>query len=162
MTAIAYSPRPLARLADLRSSDWTLKRYSIRFGTAPFDAARFDGGRALALGALPIPAKVQGRCGVGFLVEHQGNSVDYLVLGWWDRENELPLRVYVRDAGTSWRAAHGGESVCVWDLQVIWAERQAYVGTVMNPAISDGVAAYLQHDTLSVVTDAPEQATARV
>lgn len=108
--------------------------------------------------------KVQGRCGAGFLIEHQGNSLDYLVLGWWDRENELPLRVYVRDAGTPWRAARGGESVCVWDLQVVWAERPAYVGTVMNPAMGD-VAAYLQHDTLSLVIDAPdapEQAAARV
>jgi len=156
-----YAARPIARLTDLRSGDWTLKRYSIRYGAAPFDAARFDGGRALALGAIPIAAKDHGRCGAGFIIEHQGNSVDYLVLGWWDRENELPLRVYVRDSGAPWRPARGGESVCVWDLQVIWAERQAYVGTVMNPAIPDGVAAYLRHDTLSIVADAQERATAR-
>jgi len=159
---MTYVARPISRLADLRSGDWTLKRYSIRHGAAPFDPARFDGGRALALGAIPIPAKDHGRCGAGFIIEHQGNSVDYLVLGWWDRENELPLRVYVRDSGAPWRPSRGGESVCVWDLQVIWAERQAYVGTVMNAAIRDGVSAYLRHDTLSLVTDAPETATARV
>jgi hypothetical protein len=155
-----YAPRPISRLQDLRSGDWTLKRYSIRYGDAPFDAARFDGGRAMALGALPIAARDQGRCGAGFLIEHQGEAVDYLVLGWWDRQNELPLRVYVREGGAAWRTAKGGESVCVWDLQVIWAERQAYVDTVMNRASRDGVADYLRHDTLSLVSDAGERAPA--
>lgn len=131
-----------------------MKRYSIRYGHAPFDPSRFDEGRALAIAALPTPATASGRCGVGFVIEHQGDNVDYLVLGWWDRDNELPLRVYVRDGVQLWRPARGGESVCVWDLQVIWAERQAYVGTVMAP---DGTAdAYLRHDTLSLVSDAPE------
>jgi hypothetical protein len=150
---VTYAPRPIATLPHLRSGDWTLKRYSIRHGSAPFDAARFDGARALALGALPIAAREQGRCGAGFLIEHQGDAVDYLVLGWWDRNNELPLRVFVREPRESWRPARGGESVCVWDLQVIWAERQAFVGTVMRLNHRDGPAAYLAHDTLALVAD---------
>jgi hypothetical protein len=67
------------------------------------------------------------------------------VLGWWDRDNELPLRVFVRDTadGEGWRAARGSESVCVWDLQVIWAEREAYVATVMGADADAGRARYL-------------------
>jgi hypothetical protein len=135
-------------LSPLRFSGWTLKRYSIRYGDAPFQPTRFDAGRALAMGTLPSPAVAPGRIGMGFLIEHQGNRVDYVVLGWWDRDNELPLRVFVRDEGQQWRAGRGTESVCVWDLQVVWAERQAYVATVMRGMTPE---AYATHDTLAVI-----------
>ena len=126
-----YAARPVVTLTPLRYAGWTLKLHGIRYGSAPFDESRFDAGRALALAQLPSPATAPGRPGVGFFIEHQGNGVDYLVLGWWDRENELPLRVFVCEPGGQWRQARGAESVCVWDLEVIWAEREAYVATIM-------------------------------
>ena len=52
------------------------------------------------------------------------------MLGWWERENELPIRVFVR-AADGWRPAADGESFCVWDLRVIWWEREAYVNTLL-------------------------------
>ncbi len=126
-----YRSRPITAREPIRYRDWMLKSYEIVHGTAPFDASRFADARPLALASLPEPAITPVRPGVGFIIEHQGNAVDYLVLGWWDRENELPLRVFVRDSGT-WRPAQGSESVCVWDLQVIWHERQAYVSTILG------------------------------
>lgn len=149
-----YAPRAISTLSPLRIRDWTLKRYAIRYGEAPFDDRRFESGRAFALAALPSPAVIPGRCGVGFMIEHQGNRIDYIVLAWWDRQNELPLRVYVREAGAEWRAARGSESVCVWDMQVLWAERQAYVATAMSgmPANS-----YVERDALAFIEDAPRR-----
>ncbi len=140
-----YAPRPIRfdgiQTPDV-SSGWRLKRYDIWHGDAVFDAGRFEAGTALALAELPAPAVTEMRPGVGFLVAHQGSGMDYLVLGWWDRENELPLRVFVRaDDGGTWRPAHGSESVCVWDLQVIAHERDAYVETVLGGGT---VAAYLE------------------
>jgi hypothetical protein len=66
------------------------------------------------------------------------------VLGWWDRENELPLRVFVSPdlSAGSWRRSEGSESVCVWDLEILWAEREFYVATVLKPGSGD-VAEYL-------------------
>ena len=31
-----------------------------------------------------------------------------------------------------WRPAGVNESFCVWDLRVIWWEREAYVGTMLT------------------------------
>lgn len=131
---LRYQPRPITPLDPVTHGDWTLKSYSIVYGPHAFDPSRFTDGRRLALACLPTPAVTPERLGVGFLIEHQGRDVDYLVLGWWDRENELPLRVFVCDPadGDGWRPARGSESVCVWDLQVIWAEREAYVWTVLG------------------------------
>jgi hypothetical protein len=69
------------------------------------------------------------------------------VLAWWDNENELPLRVFVREleGDSQWRAARGVESFCVWDLQVIAFERDAYVATLLagSPDVAGATRAYL-------------------
>ncbi len=110
---------------------YRLKSYGIVCGEAAFEKERFAGGLTLAAKELPTPASVSGRPGVGFVILHQGFGVDYLILAWWDRENELALRVFVReDAG--WRPARGGEGLCVWDLRVLWHEREAYVNNHNN------------------------------
>lgn len=51
----------------------------------------------------------------------------------WDRESELPTRVSVASKSPpgAWRAATG-ESFCVWDMEVLWFERQAYVATLQR------------------------------
>lgn len=131
LTIEPFRSRDITSLPWLEHQGWTLKRYAINHGATPYHESRFDEGRSLALAALPPSPTGPGRVGAGFLIEHQGNLVDYLVLAWWDRQNELPLRIYVREPSADWREARDAESVCVWDLQVIWAERQAYVSTVM-------------------------------
>ena len=140
-----FHPRPIQPLGLTSVGEWRLKRYTIVRHTAPDSESHgewpdFEPGRRLAHAALPSPVHAAGRVGVGFFIEHRGNGADYIVLGWWDRENELPVRVFVRDhsPGAAWRAARGSESFCVWDLQVVAFERDAYVGTVLSERASEG------------------------
>ncbi len=95
----------------------------------------------MAMAELPQPAQIVGRPGLGFLICHQGRTGDYTILCWWDRENELPIRVFVRD-DQGWRPARGSESVCVWDLEVIWHERCAYVESMLQAGVEAPVEAY--------------------
>jgi len=127
-----------------RYADWRLKLFSVNYGSGPIDWPVFAPGLALAERSLPRPAIATGRPGVGFLIAHQGRDANYAVLGWWDRENELPLRIFVSldRRPESWRSAADGESICVWDIEVVWAEREAYVATVLSPS-GGGVDAYL-------------------
>lgn len=129
-----YAPRPIVPDGVLAHDGWRLKRYRITAGDAPADRAAFDEGAAILLAALPSPACTEARAGLGFLILHRGRGADYAVLGWWDRENELPTRVAVREqkSDAAWRPARASESFCVWDLQVIGFERDAYVDTVLR------------------------------
>jgi hypothetical protein len=136
-----YEPRRLDFLGHETIAGYRLKTYSLRVDDAPLDRERFAAGWSAARAALPQPARADGRPAVGFAIAHQGRTGDYLILGWWDRENELPVRVWLRD-GADWRPAAGGESFCVWDLRVLWWEREAYVATVLAGR-DDGIAAYL-------------------
>lgn len=127
---VRYEPRPLSFLGVDSVAGYRLKVYSICYADSPFERERFAGGWALASRALPQPSVIVERPGVGFAIMHQGRTGDYLILCWWDRENELPIRVFLGDAD-GWRPASRSESICVWDLRVLWWEREAYVGTVL-------------------------------
>jgi hypothetical protein len=124
---------------------WRLKRYSIVYGPRAFDWAAYDDAWPLVRHALPSPPVAQGRPGVGFVIAHTGRGVHYVVLGWWERENELPVRLFVRGFGPDdrWRSAQPGESFCVWDLQVIAHERDAYVETVLRSPDRPDLEGYL-------------------
>jgi hypothetical protein len=114
---------------------WRVKLYSIVHRASDLSWEGFEPAIDRAMAALPTPAQTDARAGVGFIIAHEARSVWYLTLGWWDRENELPLRIWVRELaeGAMWRPAQGAESVCVWDLEVIGFERDAYVSTVLAP-----------------------------
>ncbi len=135
---IPFAPRPIEFLRIAEHAGWRIKLYSIVYDSRPFEEATFEGGLRLALDALPQPAVNRSRLGVGFCILHRGRGADYAVLGWWDRENELPFRVFVRaPEETEWRASRQSESFCVWDLQIITFEREAYVATILaSPARS--------------------------
>jgi len=128
----AYRPRRIRFHQVLGLDGWRLKLYSISFDGSDISWDDFDGGLALARSALPRPAAEEGRPGVGFVIAHHGDGIDYAVVSWWDRENELPTRVFACACGNGWRPASGGESFCVWDLEVIWAEREVYLETFLS------------------------------
>jgi hypothetical protein len=128
-----YEPREIRFAGSRGRGGWRLKLYTVRYGARPIDWDGFEPALRLAEEALPEPDPGRGRPGLGFLIAHQGRTGDYTVLAWWDRENELPLRVWVRRKPTEpWRPAGDGESVCVWDLEIIGAERQAWVDTMLR------------------------------
>ena len=143
----AYSPRTVRFHQILGLDGWRLKLYSISFDRSDVDWTDFDGGLALVRSALPEPAADAGRPGVGFVIAHHGEGIDYAVVSWWDRENELPTRVFARsdDDRKGWRPAGGGESFCVWDLEVIWAEREAYIEMYLSGDPPDAAGYLARH-----------------
>ena len=161
-----YRPRPIRFLGPREHAGWRIKVYEISHDAgAPVEWPHFERGLALALGTLPAPAVTAERPGAGFLIAHQGRGADYAVVGWWDRENELPVRVFFRDraAGDAWRPAQGGESFCVWDLQVIWFERETYVATVLGGRGTEALDEYLRRglDVAPPPAERPEPAVER-
>ena len=139
-----YAPRPIRCHGVRELAGYRLKDYSIVHGPAPVDWLDFARGFELVLALLPRPAVAAGRPGVGFRIAHQGRTGRYAVLAFWDNENELPVRIAVRRDEGGWRLAEGSESLCVWDLQVVSFERDAYISTLLSgEAGVDQVARYL-------------------
>ena len=122
-----------------------LKRYDTTIDGGGVDEASYARGIEMAGEMLPREAVGADRPGVGVLICHTGKAVEYVVMGWWDHQNELVMRVLVRDrvAGAAWRDGAGEWSFCVWDLEVMWHEREAYVQHVLSPAAGAEVEEYL-------------------
>jgi len=64
-----------------------------------------------------------------FVIFHDGSGCDYLVLVWWENENELFTSVSVKDDG-EWVEDANKYSFCLYDLEVFWVERNIYIQTI--------------------------------
>ncbi|TLU66354.1 hypothetical protein FE810_06595 [Thalassotalea litorea] len=64
-----------------------------------------------------------------FVIFHDGASCDYLVLVWWANDNELFTSVSVKSEGV-WAEDPNKYSFCLYDLEIMWAERNIYVQTM--------------------------------
>lgn len=134
-----FSPNPYASRRILPRepvgwSGWSLKRYDILYQVDHLDEPLYAEGLRLAMSALPSPAQTEKRPGVGFVICHHGADWHYIVLNWWDNENELFQRIYLRAFDDdAWRDGAGEGSFCVWDTQVIAFERDTYVQHVLSP-----------------------------
>jgi hypothetical protein len=128
-----YAPRTIRGHGLRELNQWRVKVYSISEDGPEIDWAWFDPGVEMALGVLPVVAVDRGRPGAAIMIAHDARVGSYVVLGWWDRENELPVRVFVRAPGDhTWRAADDDQSFCVWDMYVLWHERNTYVRTLLR------------------------------
>jgi len=141
----AYRPRSI-RARDLHTSrGWRLKIYEITYDASPLDWPVYEEVLPEMLTMLPQPAATAHRPGVGFVIAHQGRGWHYFLLHWWDHENELCQKVFVRrfGPGEKWRPA-GDQSFCVWDLQVLAFERDAYVTHVLSQPTAPDLDGYLK------------------
>ena len=62
----------------------------------------------------------------GFAIFHAGATMLYLVVCWWGNGNELFTAVSVREDG-HWVEAPSRYSFCIWDLEVMWFERNSFI-----------------------------------
>ncbi|RDI96909.1 hypothetical protein DVT68_19490 [Dyella solisilvae] len=61
-----------------------------------------------------------------FAICHDGASARYLVLGWWGNDNEMFVAVAVEQE-RGWIEDAARYSFCLWDMEVMWHERNAFV-----------------------------------
>lgn len=66
-----------------------------------------------------------------FAIFHEGANAQYLVLAWWGNANELFTSVSVREP-TGWLVESDQYSFCLWDLEILWAERNIYIETMYS------------------------------
>jgi len=91
------------------------KTYQIQHNSSAFDWPLYEQAIIQFASALPTPAITKARPGVGFIICHQGREWHYLVICYWDNENELIQKVYVQKLTEkeNWRPASENQSICV-------------------------------------------------
>lgn len=121
-----FKPRRTESAADWLDDDG-IKLYTISASGQLVDTAAYHARLAEVKHSRPIdwagtPA---------FAIFHDGAGMAYLVLCWWGNDNELFTSVSVRiDEG--WVEDANRFSFCLWDLEVIWHERNAFIDTLYS------------------------------
>lgn len=142
-----YRKRRVRTLAPFEFDDWRLKVHGVSAGDDELSHTFVNAAREAARAILPRPGvRPPDRYGLGFLVVHAGFDADFVVVCWWGAQNELFLRVLTSPPGRPQllreRTNREGSVACVWDLAVIWHEREAWARHVMRSGGAD-VDAYL-------------------
>lgn len=116
-----FQPRRTKPLIGQTDPDG-LKMYTISATGAPVDPQRYTTRLAVQKRVIAVPW----RDTAAFAILHDGASLGYLVIGWWGNDNELFTSVSVTD-GHGWVEDPRCNSFCLWDLEVMWHERNAYI-----------------------------------
>jgi len=127
-----FVPRRIESRADWCDAEG-VKLYSISAAGSRVDESAYRERlagmkRARAVAWATTPA---------FAIFHDGAMLRYLVLCWWGNDNELFTAVSVLTA-TGWVEDAGRFSFCVWDMEVMWHERNAFIAHVYCPNPSLG------------------------
>ena len=119
-----FQPRP-SRPAQPSHDEDGIKLYAISLQPGEFDCQAFlDQLRVMKRRKSHDWGKL-----ASFAIFHRGQSMDYLVLVYWGNDNELFVDVDVKQAA-QWQRARQDYSFCLWDMEVMWFERNCFVQTL--------------------------------
>jgi len=142
-----HRPRPFIGLGHVAQNGWLLKRYAITVDRHPPSPALLQAALDLAGRVLPAADDAQAGHGVGFVIAHQGVDGDYVLVDWWTGENMLAQQIHIAPAGR----ARGFERFqsrdivsCVWEMQVLAFEGQAWIDKVLAPPDGPDLPGYLR------------------
>lgn len=144
-----YRRRPIRFLEIARYQGWRLKVYGIRYqgeSAQEFpDPPLLEAAKRLAFEQLELPAKTQDRYGVGFLIVHQGQDRNWVLLDWWYDSEILKQRLFSspqENALDIQPVAQADLLACTWELAIHAFERQAWVDLVLNNPSGPDLDAY--------------------
>ncbi len=152
---IPYATRNVRFHEIFRCPNWQVKIYIISSTASVVDAAIIYQAKY----ELPGWLKASNKSGLevyGYatLILHQTKYGVFAVINWWLDENMLQHFVYlapIKDPLSFNLYSYNGIITCVWELSVLWHERNAWVSHVlMNPGNPD-YQAYLDDQLNSIV-----------
>jgi hypothetical protein len=141
MTALPiepYRPRRIQPLGVVERAGWAIKVIGITASADLPDDAEVAAALKVAERELPRHP------GVGFSIVHRGAEALWVLVCWWDLDI-MYERLWRADLGsTDLRPVPPeGPTACVWELQAICHERQAWTDHVLTSPSAPDFAGYL-------------------
>lgn len=148
-----YQPRAIRFLGLENIGDWTVKLYSISC------KSEYASEEQIQAAKVRIPDWLHQaeltrypHYKAATLIVHDGRDGCFAIISWWTGENMLQLFVYMADEEEPDQfhlISDKGIVSCVWEMGVLWFERNAWVKKVlMQPENPDALNQYL-HEQLN-------------
>ncbi len=142
----AYQARPIRFLEILQYEGWSIKLYSISVRNELVS----DSDLIYCKSEIPNWLKKSELYNldtykVATLIIHEGREGCFAIINWWIDENMLQNFVYLRRNGkTDFELfSDKGITTCVWEMAVLWHERNAWVKHILSKYQKPDFEAYL-------------------
>jgi hypothetical protein len=141
-----FRPRPVQFLELLQFGPWRIKLYGLTAEHTRLLPELVSAAKKTIGDKLPSGADANDTYGVGFAGIHAGVDSNLVFVDWWANENELHHLVFTSSLQKPPDLHPAPESLtaCVFDLQVMWFERNVWVEKVLANAAGPDLDAYLE------------------
>ncbi len=151
MNPLQYSPRQVIAFPAIQVKGRDLKVYGVFSSSERI--AEFPDLSYLGDSVAELVSKCEGEDdhGIGFVILHLAKDGDYLLLSQWRDANMLQHQVYqgavVERRLSGMRSLAASAIVaCVWELEIMKFERDAWVRTVLSVGANDAATRKLYLD----------------
>jgi hypothetical protein len=148
MTSI-FKTRPISFIEVFICNDWRIKLYTITYDSAVVSietiniAKSYVGKWLLKSQDYNLPTYK-----VATLIIHKWRGGHFAIIGWWIDENMMQILVFLasNEEPLNFRLySDKGIVTCVWELEILWFERNAWVEEVLKKQITESnIHNYLQ------------------
>ncbi len=129
-----YSERTIQFVKVDTHENWRIKVYTITRQNSSIDALTWVQIKSHLTGwlekchAYKLPVYQ-----IATMIVHAGVDACYVLINWWTGENMLQNYVYIKkDQDADFSLYSGdGMTACVWELAVIWHERNAWIKHIL-------------------------------
>jgi hypothetical protein len=130
-----YSPRPI-RFLEIHSVDnWKIKIYSISLNHEFVSDNNIENAKKnIAFWLKKAELNELETYKIATLILHEGKEGCFAIINWWIDDNMLQQYIYLSKSQTPTvytLYSNTGIITCVWELTVIWFERNAWVKHVL-------------------------------
>jgi hypothetical protein len=143
----AYKTRPIRFLEIYTLQDWKIKIYSISVRLTLVDAQNIENAKQLLHVWLQdseiYPLETYK---IATLILHEGKEGCFAIINWWISENMLQQFVYLakNEQPAEFKLySNNGIFTCVWEMEVLWFEKNAWVKNILMKVDKPDVEAYL-------------------
>ncbi|MBE2216899.1 MAG: hypothetical protein IAE90_01770 [Ignavibacteria bacterium] len=142
-----YKKRPVRFIDLYETNGWKIKIYSISVLNERVSQETIAQVKEQIPGWLKLSSIHQLETyNIATLILHEGNEGVFALINWWIGENMLQHYVYFsayENPGQFTLFSDKGITFCVWELAVMWHERNAWVEHVIKNSSRPDFEAYL-------------------
>lgn len=143
-----YKKRKIEFVKTFKQQNWQIKYYTIEAALTKVNSKCFNAVKQ----ELPIWLKQQNNHNlatykVATLMLHQGKEGCFAILFWFVDENMIQLYAYLakKENPTTFELfSDSGIVTCIWELEVIWHERKAWIKHILKQANTPNLRDYLK------------------
>lgn len=141
-----YQKRPVRFLGIDECNGWRVKIYSISVRSQVVNTTLTENAKQYLSQWLENISEKDDHINIATLILHEGNEGNFAIVSRWTGENMMQIHVYFssEENSNSFSFFSGnGIVTCVWEMAVLWFERNAWVEHVLQKSAKPDYEKYL-------------------